>query len=195
MIAHVTPNRMSVPPPRVVEDGHVSASTRATRTPPAPAYVAKVILAAIAIMMTATLVVAAPPTVTIPIAAVLTSGVVVSTLVARSGRRRLARPYPRHANVWSAESSMPGHRSIPGASDGHDPHAPTRAGAGNPAGNRGAVGAWGALGALSVALLLLALAVGERMGAVLAASGLAALAIFRVAATYGGWFRRGSILA
>lgn len=69
------------------------------------------------------------------------------------------------------------------ARDDHVRDAPTR------------VAGWGALGAMSVSLLVVALVVGERLGAVLAATGLAGLAVFRIAATYGGWVHRGSILA
>ena len=201
MTAHLAPNRMSVPPPNVVGNGCAPARDGVTRTPSATAFVAKVILAAIAIVMTATLVATAPPTVTIPIAAVLSTGLVASTLAVRGGRRRLARRYPRHTNSRLAPPPAPGQHPGLAARDGYDSPVPTRAaawetlGARGALGANGALGAWAALGAMSVLLLVLALLVGERLGAVLAAIGLAGLAVLRLAATYGGWVRRSSILA
>ena len=74
MTAHLAPNRMSVPPPNVVGKCFVPARARATRAPSATPFVARVILAAIAFVMAATLVAIAPPTVMLAIAVVLSTG-------------------------------------------------------------------------------------------------------------------------
>jgi hypothetical protein len=172
MTAHLARNRMSVPSWNVGGDSWATARTRSSGAPSAVTFVAKVILAAIAIVMAGALVATAPVTVTVPIAVVFSAGLVASMIVGRRGGHRLARRNARHTN---------GHTPAAEAVDATDA-----------LGAAGALGAWGALGAVSVSLLVLALAVGEPLGAVLVTLGLAGVAVFRIAATYGGWVRRGS---
>jgi small-conductance mechanosensitive channel len=183
MTAHLEPNRMPVPPPSVVRNGRAPARGRAVHAPSARAFVAKIMFSAFVIVMAATLMATAPRTVTIPVAIVLGTGLVASTLtvtgdqwLARQGRRRASK---RRSAPPPATGQHPGLA----VRDDYDPDAPRR------------VAGWGALAAMSVSLLVVALVVGQRLGAVLAAAGLAGLAVFRLAAMYGGWVRRSAILA
>ena len=177
----------------MVGDGFAPFRARTTREPSPTAFVAKIMFAAIAIVVVATMLATAPATVTVPMAVVLGTGLAASTLVVAVGRRRLARRYHGHANGRLAPPPAPGCRHDLTASEGSDRDAPLPAVPEETSEAVGALGVWGALGVMSVSLLVLALVVGERLGAVLAVSGLAGLAVFRLAATYGGWLRRGSI--
>jgi small-conductance mechanosensitive channel len=178
------------------QPGH-TARARASGAPSAVTFVAKVILAAIAVVMAGALVATAPATVTVPIAVVFSAGLVASTLVGRRGRHWVARRTSQDTNGHTAAPDRTGERPGLAPSEGREPAASrdlasASLGATDALGAAEVLGAWGALGAVSVSLLVLALAVGEPLGAVLVTLGLAGVAVLRIAATYTSWGRRGS---
>jgi hypothetical protein len=175
MTRQLTSHRMALPPPPVAERGRTASPRRLADTPSAATFVAKVIFAAIAIVMAAALIASASPAVTIPLATVLVAGLVASGLVVAAdrwlaGRYRRRRRQRRSVVRNAADQRLDGHRRAE-----HSPDAP--------GGARG----WGALAAVSVALLLLATVVPEGPGIAMSAIGLAGLLVFRLATMYDGW--------
>ena len=172
MYARLAPNRMPLPPPSIAQKRtRAPAGRRATRMPSATAFVFKIVLSAIAIVMAAVVIATAPPTVLIPLATALVAGLAATALLIRgdrglSERRRSRRGAPHNGSA------------------GHDRG---ERGRDAPAGE-----GWGALAVGSAVLLLLALVASEGLRVALAATGLAGLAAFRLAAMYGGWMPRGS---
>ncbi|MDQ3997698.1 MAG: hypothetical protein M3303_11875 [Gemmatimonadota bacterium] len=133
-------------------------------------FVAKFLLAAIAIVLGAAVIAAAPRTVTIPIGTVVAVGLVVSGLVAMIRRRRATR----------------GRRpDRPGAATHRPDHSRLRADDASSESMR-EIG-WLALGVVSLTVLVLALVVPTELGVAFAAIGLAGLVVFRLLAGWGGW--------
>jgi hypothetical protein len=141
--------------------------------PSAIAFVSKLVLAAIATVMGAALVVAAPRTVTVPIGMVLVAGLVASGLVALVGRWRAAR---------SSRPAAPRRSSSPHTTDLRD-----AAGLRDRSDESMRELGWLALGIVSITVLVLALVVPEEIAVAFAAIGFGGLVAFRVTAAWGGW--------
>ena len=185
MNAHIGTNPRAMPPP-VVERRHRTASPVLVRGTSPTAFVAKIVLAAIAIVMAATLVLLAPQVVTVPIAFVLVVGAVVSGLLVAGERWALGRSALGSArrDPDSTAGAHAGRRS----NRPHERRRHPRAGA---ADWRVLVG----VAAVSIALLVLALLVpasSERLGTVFVISGLAGLVALRLAAAHGAWVPAGA---
>jgi hypothetical protein len=145
--------------------------------PSAIAFVSKLVLAAMATVMGAALIVAAPRTVTVPIGMVLVAGLVASSLVALVGRWRAARI--SRAAARPRRSSAP-HTTV--LRDG----ARLRERSGESMRELG----WLALGIVSITVLVLALVVPEEIAVAFAAIGFGGLVAFRVTAAWAGWVPR-----
>ena len=169
-------NRMAVPPPEVGKV-HVDPFARVSTAPSPMTFLARVVFAAIGIVLAATLLLAAPQVVTVPILFVLAVGFLVScVLVTGDGWlvRRLARGGAPVQTPARRHTDRPRGYSMP------EPRNDRRRGA----------APWRALVAIAVgstASLLLALVAPERLGVVLAATGLLGLVGLRLSATFGGW--------
>ena len=146
--------------------------------PSASAFVTRVILMSIAAVVGVVLLVAAPRTVTIPLAVVLLAGLVAS------GFANAARGRAMGERRRSATPSL-------GAPARGGPSAPNDAGTVDRVGESSITWRWGASVALSVSFLVLALVAGHPVGAVLTVVGLAGLLASRVAASLNGWLPRG----
>src|SRR5688572_11742828 len=184
MTRQLAHDRMALPPPITPENGGAPAVRRVARAPSATAFVAKVILAAVAIVIAATLVANAPPTVLVPLAVVLVGGLVASGIVVtnewmladrhparRGGRSRRRYSQPRSA-PFDATGTQPGVR---GSLEHY------RAGA------RAGVTGVATLGAVSLTLLVLALVAPAGPRIALAAGGLVGLAVVRLSAMSRVW--------
>jgi hypothetical protein len=187
MNAHIGTNPRAMPPP-VVEPRHGTASPALVRGTSPTVFVAKVVFAAIAIVMAATLVLLAPQVVTVPIAFVLVVGAVVSGLIVAGERWTVRRSALRTRR--RGPSSTAGARAGPRPDWMHERRRHPRAGA---ADWRVLVG----VAVVSIALLVLALLVpssSERLGTALVISGLAGLVALRLAAARGAWVPTGALV-
>ena len=188
MTRQLAPDRMALPPPISSVSG-VSAAHRVARAPSATAFVARVILAAVAIVMAATLVANAPQTVLIPLAVVLVGGLVASGIVVINERmladRRPARRSGRSIRRYSQPRSAPFDttNTQPGARGSRDQR---RAGA-----RRGVTGV-ATLGAVSLTFLVLALVAPAGFEIALVTGGLLGLAVVRLTAMPRVWASHGA---
>ena len=99
MTRYISPNRMALPPTSATDDGRFVPSWLKPRRK-LPAMLEPTLAGGIAIILAVTLIVAAPPTVTVPIALALGFGLGSSALVVAGGRwltrRRGAEGRSRH---------------------------------------------------------------------------------------------------
>ena len=146
--------------------------------PSAAAFVTRVILIALAAVVGVVFLVAAPRTVTIPLAVVLLAGLVASGF-ANTARRRAVGERRRSATP------------SPGVTARGGPPAPNDVRTVDRVGESSITSPWGAIVALSAGFLVLALVARNPTGAVLTAIGLAGLLASRVAASLNGWLPRG----
>jgi small-conductance mechanosensitive channel len=154
MYMQLSPHRMSVPPPPAgYLDSHAPSSL---------VFVSKIVLGAIATAIAAAFIIAAPPTVMVPIASALTFGVVASLAVVGIDRRISAR------RSGSASSERATERATE------------------------SVGLQGVLAIASVALLLVALVSPAGLRVVLASAGLLGLIGVRFGGADSGWAPRSS---
>ncbi len=162
----VAPRRQApwVPTPGPVEN-----------SPAAIVFISKFLFAAIAIVLGAALIAAAPRTVTIPIGVVLATGLVAAGLVAMVGRWRPT-PNKRSARRSAVAAPHPADRTDGIRLRDDDPSDESMR-------DRG----WLALGVVSITVLLLALVVPKELAVAFVAIGLAGLLVFRLTATWVGW--------
>lgn len=169
-------NLRAVPPP-AADRRRASAIHRAAPSASPTIFVAKVIYAAIAIVLAGTLMLIAPRVVTVPLVFVLLVGVLVSGLLVTGDGWRPRRS-PR---------GIGGRRSISRDSAHSRPELESEDGR-QPEGRAGRAD-WrvlASIAAVSVTLLLLALVTSESVGTVLGVSGLAGLVGLRLTAMHRG---------
>jgi hypothetical protein len=145
------------------------------KPPAAIVFISKFLFAAMAIVLGAALIAAAPRTVTIPIGVVFATGLVTAGLVAMVGRWR-ATSSRRSARRSAVVAPRAADRTDGIRLRGDDPSDESMRDTG-----------WLALGVVSITVLLLALVVPNKLAAAFAAIGLAGLLVFRLTAAAVGW--------